>query len=135
SRAVTIPVDGSGCPASTSAITWNEPGPAGPGTISDLEPAFSGTQYQFNDPQALVSDGSHLFVANTDGNSITEVNASDGSLVRVIQGPSYAFSQPRAMLLEGGHLWIANWQGNSVTEINTSDGSLVRVVQGTSYGF
>ena len=29
-------------------------------------------------------DGTHVWVANDDGNSVTELNASNGSLVRVL---------------------------------------------------
>ncbi len=134
-RAVTVPASGSGCPAAATAITWNQPGPAGAGTDPDLEPVFSGTPYQFNDPEAMASDGSHLFIANAGGNALTEVNASDGSLVRIVQGPSYAFSRPEAMVFDGTDLWVANAGGNSVTEIDPSDGSLVRNVTGPSFAF
>jgi DNA-binding beta-propeller fold protein YncE len=134
-RAVTVPASGSGCPAAATAITWNQPGPAGAGIDPDLEPVFSGTHYQFNNPQALASDGSHLFIANAGGNSLTEVNVSDGSLVGIVQGPGYAFSQPEAMVFNGTDLWVANAGGNSVTEIDPSNGNLVRVIQGPSFAF
>ncbi|HEY3907328.1 MAG TPA: hypothetical protein VGM14_25720 [Streptosporangiaceae bacterium] len=132
-RAVTVPAAGSGCPASAAAITWNIPGPAGPGVDPGIAPIFSGEQYQLNDPEAMISDGTDLFIANTGGNSVTEMVGSDGSLVRVIQGPSFAFSQPSALISDGGHIWVANTGGNSVTEFNASDGSLVRVVTDPSF--
>src|SRR6185437_9202581 len=135
SRAVTVPASGSGCPAGTTAIIWNVPGPAGPGTSSDLEPVFSGPRYHFDDPEALATDGAHVFVANAGNNSVTEVDASNGSLVRVLSDPGYGFSNPSAMAFDGTHLWVANADGNSVTEINASDGSLARIVEDPSYAF
>lgn len=127
-RAVTVPAAGSGCPASATTITWNIPGPAGPGVDAGIGPLLSSEQYQLNDPAAMISVGTDLFVANTGGNSVTEIDGTDGSLIRVIQGPSYAFSKPSALISDGGHIWVANTGGNSVTEFNASDGSLVRVV-------
>ena len=43
-------------------------------------------------PDAMVLDGDDLFVSS--GNSLTEVNASTGALVRVISGPAYRFTGP-----------------------------------------
>ncbi|NNN08856.1 MAG: hypothetical protein HKL85_06635 [Acidimicrobiaceae bacterium] len=45
---------------------------------------ISGGPYYFNFPEALASDGSHLWVANKGGSSVTELNSSNGSLVRTI---------------------------------------------------
>ena len=72
----------------------------------------------FNNPQAVASDGTHLWVANYHGNSVTELNLSDGSLVRVISGSSYGFNYPAALASDGTHLWVANLGGDSVTELN-----------------
>ena len=72
----------------------------------------------FNGPQAVASDGTHLWVANAGGNSVTELNLSDGSLVRVVSGASYGFNGPAALASDGTHLWVANFFGNSVTELN-----------------
>ena len=87
----------------------------------------------FNVPAALVADGSHLWVANFNGSSVTELNLSDGSLVRVISGSTYDFNLSAALVAHGSHLWVAN--SNSITELNLSDGSLVRVISGASYDF
>ena len=40
---------------------------------------LSGGSYGFNYPYGITYDGSHLWIANTRGNSVTEVNASNGS--------------------------------------------------------
>ena len=80
-------------------------------------------------------DGSHIWVANHGGNSVTELNASDGSWVRTLSGGSYGFNRPYGVAFDGSHIWVTNIGGNSVTELNASDGSWVRTLSGGSYGF
>ncbi len=91
--------------------------------------------YAFNQPFAIASDGSNVWVANSAGNSLTEVKASDGSWVRNISGGSYGFDGVSGIAFGGTHLWVANNSGNSVTEVNASDGSWVQTLSGGSYGF
>ena len=71
---------------------------------------YSGGSYGFNSPQRIASDGSHLWVANTNGNSVTELDASDGSWVRTLSGGSYGFVDPYGIAFDGSHLWVANYQ-------------------------
>ncbi len=102
----------------------------------------------FDDPDGVASDGIHVWVANQGGNSVTELSASTGALVRVDSGPRYGFDQvvsgigglivlpgPSAIASDGTHVWVANSNGNSVTELSSSTGALVRVIRGSSYGF
>jgi hypothetical protein len=92
-------------------------------------------QYGFNDPTAMASDGSHLWIANSEGNSLTEVDESTGALVQVLTGSQYGFTTPTGLASDGTHLWVANENGNSVTEIDESTGALVQVLTGSQYGF
>ena len=134
---------GRNCPTGSRAISWNQPGRPGPGGLLPGQLTFgvgvpdvlSAAQYHFAAPYAVVFDGTHLWVTNASGNSVTEVNASDGSVVQVFNGASYGFNNPQGLAFDGRHLWIANGGGASVTEINSSDGSLVRVLSGGSYDF
>jgi hypothetical protein len=88
---------------------------------------------------ALAVDGPHVWVAifnrqyqspagmsMTRRNVVTELNSSDGSLVRVISTPSDALHGASAIAASGPDVWVANV--NSVTELNASTGSLVRVI-------
>ncbi len=134
-RSVTVPAAGSSCKAGSAAIDWNITGPAGLPALPGWGTVVYGAQYQFNDPSALAADGGDLWVANAAGNSLTEVDAADGSLVRTVSGASYGFDQPEALLMSGGDLWVANAAGDSLTEVDASDGSLVRTVSGASYQF
>ena len=112
-------------------------GPTGPTGESQLpDPAqigeldwwggnYSAPGYGFDHLSGLAFDGTHLWVGNLDGNSVTEIDASDGSLVRVLSASKYSFDQPAAMAFDGTHLWITN-ADDSVTEINASSGAFVR---------
>jgi hypothetical protein len=96
---------------------------------------LTGGSYGFDGPTGLAIDGPHLWVTNSDGNSVTELNASDGSWIRTVFGASYDFNGPWSISSDGPHLWVANSKGNSVTELNASDGSWIRTLSGGNYEF
>ena len=77
---------------------------------------FETAQYGFNGPDGIAFDGTHLWVTNVDGASVTEFNASDGSWVQTLSGGSYGFYSPYGIAFDGTHLWVTN-TGSSVTEI------------------
>ncbi len=57
--------------------------------------AGAGQQLRVQQPaRGIAFDGSHLWITNDGGNSVTEVVASDGSLVRTSGGGYYRFSGP-----------------------------------------
>ena len=62
----------------------------------------------FNDPVAIASGSTHVWVANYDGNSVTEFSASTGALVKLISGSRYGFNGPDAIALDGNHVWVTN---------------------------
>ena len=74
----------------------------------------------FNGPDAITSGGTHVWVANANGDSVTELSASTGALVKVIRGSSYGFDYPSGITSDGTHVWVANYWGNSVTEFSAS---------------
>lgn len=96
---------------------------------------YSGSSYRFHQPTAIASDGSHLWVTNTTGNTVTEFSGTNGAPIRVLSGPKYQFDGPEAIAFDGSHLWIANTSGNSLTEVNASNGSLVRVLTNSDAGY
>ncbi|MEI8148612.1 MAG: NHL repeat-containing protein [Actinomycetes bacterium] len=111
-------------------------------SVASATPAFAATgnvldggSYGFNFPHGVAYDGAHLWITNEGGDSVTEVNASDGSWVRTLSGGNYGFNLPTDIVFDGSHLWIANSAGNTVTEVNSSDGSWVRTLSGGSYAF
>ena len=89
---------------------------------------LAGSGYGFSAPVAATANGNLIWIANLDGNSVTEINTSTGGLVKVISDRKYGFDQPVSLAYDSGSVWVANAAGNSVTEISATDGSLVRVI-------
>jgi uncharacterized caspase-like protein/outer membrane lipoprotein-sorting protein len=100
---------------------------------ADAVRVYSG--YGFDGPSAIAADGAHIWVVNPGSNSVTDLNASDGSLLKTLSAASYGFSNPDAIASDGTHVWVANSGSNSVTELNASDGSRVQTLAGPSYHF
>ena len=67
------------------------------------------------DSGAGVCDGTHVWVANYFGDSVTELDATTGGLVRVLSGSSYGFDRPVSVSSDGKDVWVANYAGNTVT--------------------
>jgi len=49
------------------------------------------------------------------GDSVTELNATTGTLPRVLSGSHDGFSQPEAISSDGTDVWVANPGNESVT--------------------
>ena len=108
---------------------------APPAAFATTGSVLTGGSYGFNYPHGVAFDGTHLWITNQGGDSVTEVNASDGSWVRTLSGGNYGFNVPYDIAFDGSHVWITNAGGRSVTEVNASDGSWVRTLSGGSYAF
>jgi DNA-binding beta-propeller fold protein YncE len=90
------------------------------------------TLHEISSPAAIAVAQSRIWVANFGDNTITELNATNGSLIRVIRKLSYKIDGPSALVINGHDLWVTNSHGNSVTELNTENGALIRVVRDPS---
>jgi hypothetical protein len=107
-----------------------------PGLAIAASAALSGGHVSgrdFNFPASIASDGSHVWVANYFGKSVTELSAKTGRLVKVISGSRYKFDVPAAIASDGTHVWVAN--DTSVTELSARTGRLVKVISGSKYKF
>ena len=85
---------------------------------------ITGSSYRFDDPLAVCSDGTHVWVANSAGDSVTELDAATGNLVQVISGFRYGFNDSEAISCDGTHVWVVNTVGGSVTELDAATGNL-----------
>jgi DNA-binding beta-propeller fold protein YncE len=88
----------------------------------------------FDEPVAIAASGSHVWVANVGGNSVTELDSATGKIVRVINAPADGIKTPVALAATSTNVWVANdgVRGSesgtgSLTELNARNGSLVRV--------
>ena len=67
------------------------------------------------------------------GDTVTELNASNGSLVRVVRLHNGIYSDPVGLASNGIDVWVTDQGGGvegigSVIELNASTGSVVRIV-------
>jgi hypothetical protein len=104
----------------------------------------------FHHPDGIAVQGSHVWVSNGNeqlgmggGNydaarysSVTELNATNGSLVRVVDARGDGFLEPGPIAVSGSHVWVLNQNassfspstpGNVLIELNVGTGSLVHI--------
>jgi outer membrane protein assembly factor BamB len=70
-------------------------------------------------------------VAN--GQSVTELDANDGKLIRVLSGERYHFTGQPVLTVAGGHVFVVNGDGDSVTEIDARTGALEYTLTAARY--
>ena len=100
---------------------------------SSLVKIVQGKAYGFNAVTAIGSNGANVWVANSGGNSVTEIDASTGAKLNVFKKAKFGFDGPSRLSDDWTHVWVANDAGNSVTELNAITGALVRVIKGSTY--
>jgi hypothetical protein len=97
-------------------------------------PRVSGAS-EFDEPTGLAIGGGHLWVANKAGDSVTELNPSNGAWIATIaRTQGYRFNRPVAITRSGADLFVLN-AGDSVTEMTANNGKLVRVISGARFHF
>jgi len=90
-----------------------------------------------------VSDGVHVWIVNGTasfgnrkvGDTVTELNATNGSLVRVIQLSKSVYSNPVGIAVNGTDVWVTDAGGGyeglpSVIELSASTGAVVKRIGG-----
>ena len=86
-------------------------------------------------PTAIASDGTHVWVADSSNNSLVELSATSGRLVRMIYVSTYGFDYPDAVFSEGGQVFVANRGSNSITKPDAPTGALARLISAPRDGF
>jgi DNA-binding beta-propeller fold protein YncE len=81
---------------------------------------LTAASYGFNGPCSVAADGTHVWVGNCHGDSVTELDAATGAPVQVLDTPRYKIYLPVAIASDGTHVWVANNSGDSVTEFPAS---------------
>ena len=59
---------------------------------------LTGPGYGFSGPRSVAADGTHVWVTNYVGGSVTELDAVTGALVRMLTGPGYGSAAPPSSL-------------------------------------
>jgi hypothetical protein len=90
-----------------------------------------------NSPDALSLVGSNLFVADSGaaGPQVTELDAANGKLVRIVHGKQYGFDDPVSIAHAPAGMFVVNQKTDSVTEFNETTGAFVRQINGSRYQF
>ncbi|HKF01753.1 MAG TPA: hypothetical protein VKB49_05545 [Candidatus Sulfotelmatobacter sp.] len=77
-------------------------------------------------PQGVVSDGPHIWIACRDANSIQEFNADDGRPLRTITD-SLDLANPENLVFDGRNIWISNGSTSRgrLTKVRATDGTIL----------
>jgi len=124
-----------------------------PGSVTRVNAAtgsvtqLAGTSSGIANPTSIAVQGSHVWVANlgtqtktgfTGYGSVTELDASTGSVQKTIPGGKGGITYPVSLAVDGPFVWVvdAGYKGGlgGVTRIDTRNGNAVTMTGG-NYGF
>jgi DNA-binding beta-propeller fold protein YncE len=101
-----------------------------------VERTLSGHNFQFGLLNSIAVSGGRVWVVDAIGNSLDEIDASTGVLVRRVKSKSLIFDgYPSSIALSGENLWVANGDASSLIEISATSGKVTRVLKGSVYDF
>jgi YVTN family beta-propeller protein len=82
------------------------------------------------EPRGVSSDGTHVWVANGGEETVSEIKASSGTVIRTIH-----VGEPWGVSSDGTHVWVttpedatAHERGDTVSEIDASSGVVIRTI-------
>jgi hypothetical protein len=129
----------------------------GAGSVTELSAngslvrVLDAPMFHFEHPEGVSSDGTHVWVASCGndcmdyyGASITELSASTGALVRVVDAQKGKLGAPGPIVSDGHHVWVADcmvgcaWIGTVqspsgyVSDISAVSGGLDEVLDRSS---
>ena len=107
------------------------PGPVGPGGTAPA-PAKVGILHWYpatdansfgvgSRPSGVSYDGTNVWVANTDSDTVTKLRASDGAVL----GTFAVGSHPVGVTVDRANVWVVNGQSDNVTKLRGSDGTVL----------
>jgi streptogramin lyase len=103
-----------------SVVSLGMAGAQAGATLSSRHLAFAG-------PTGVLAAGGHVWVTNVVNSTVTELDASNGSVLQVVgTSKQDEFATPIAIAVSNGVLWVANFEGNSASEIDGQSGSFVK---------
>ncbi len=77
-----------------------------------------------SEPIAVSSDGTHVWVGNYGEETVSEIEASSGTVIRTIK----VGSGPEGVSSYGGEVWVTNSGEAKVSEIEASSGTVIRTI-------
>jgi hypothetical protein len=112
----------------TGAGLSSTPATAAPASV----PPSNG--HEFDAPSGIAYAAEHIWVTNRAGNSVTEIDPTNGAWLHTFHGTPYSFDAPDAVIADGAVLFVANAAG-SITELGAGSGNAITVLTGSQYGF
>jgi hypothetical protein len=88
--------------------------------------------YEFDVPSGPAFGAGHIWVANEDGNSVSEINPANGAWMASLTAGPYGIDHSMAIASNGPDIFVAD-SINSVSEIQASTRKLVRIIFGSEY--
>jgi len=73
--------------------------------------------HRLDQPAALAVAGGAVWVASPGTDSVTELSAASGALLRILSGPRYGFASPAGLAVAGLRLWVTDQAGDEVTAL------------------
>ena len=83
-------------------------------------------------PVGVSSDGTHVWVTSVASNTVSEIEASSGTVIRTIRVGEY----PVSVSSDGTYVWVTNWAlgtDSTVSEIEASSGTVIRTIRVGDY--
>ena len=79
-------------------------------------------------PFFLLYDGGNIWATNPTGaGTVTEVQASTGTVLRIIPVGFASGSNPSGMVFDGLDIWVANYSDDSVSKIQVETGAVTNI--------
>ena len=72
----------------------------------------------------MSSDGTNVWLANAGEDTVSEIEASSGTVIHTIPVGSY----PRGVSSDGTNVWVGNNDENTVSEIEASSGTVIHTI-------
>jgi streptogramin lyase len=85
-----------------------------------------------NGPEGIATVGATVWVTNDGDNSVAELDARNGHLIRSLSGGSDGFYASGLIAADSAHIWIPN--GSSITELSASNGSVIAKLNEQGHG-
>ncbi len=76
-------------------------------------------------PLGISSDGTHVWVTNVFEATVSEIEASSGTVIRTIP----VGEVPAGVSSDGTHVWVTNAREDTVSEIDASSGTVIRTIK------
>jgi len=116
---------------------------AGTGTSGSFD--STGTGASFSGPAGAASDGTYLYVADSDNNVIRKVALANGAVTTIAGtagtagsidgvGPAASFNHPRGIATDGINLYVADSGNNEIRQIVIATGAVTTLAGSTTPG-